>query len=252
MRFVARHPLSGARLLDIAENVELERPTAHRLLQTLAAEGLVEQDAARRYRVGPLIFELSLMSGGYFNLVNACIPILEELAAVTGDTSFLFVRHGDEAVCLARKQGSYHIQTPVVAVNSCHPLGVSAGGLAILSAFPEEKARAVLDAVTPRLHVYKGLTSEEVWSHYCDAQKRGISVIADRVAPGVKGVGVAIKNGLGNPIAAVTVASTISRISDERVAIIAPMLHAAADKIGNEMRLHFSEGCRNLRGGEGD
>ena len=242
LKYVSRSPGEGARLLDIARDLGIERPTAHRLLQALVLEGLVEQDASRRYRVGPLIFELSMMNGGYFNLVDACVPSLKKLAEQTGDTSFLFVRHGDDAICLARKQGSYHIQTPVVAVNSRHPLGVSAGGLAILCALPEGKALTILDAVESRLSVYKGLTREEVWNCYQDAQVRGIAVIADRVAPGVKGVGVPILNGLGSPIAAVTVATTMGRMTDERVREVTPVLHAAAAKIAEKMQLHFSGG----------
>lgn len=240
LKYISRYPDDGARLMDIAGDMGLERPTVHRVLQALAAEGLVRQDAARKYRVGPLVFQLNLMSGGYFNLADVCMPRLRELAQDTEDTSFLFVRYGDDAICLARKQGSYHIQTPVVPVNSCHPLGVSAGGLAILGALPEAEAAMVLERVAPRLSAYKGLTVEEVWERYEDMRNRGYCVIADRVAPGVKGVGVPIRNELGSPIAAVTVATTISRMTDERVLEVGPMLHLAAASLAEQIQVRFA------------
>jgi DNA-binding IclR family transcriptional regulator len=236
LRCMARYPDKGLRLLDVAREMGLERPTAHRVLQTLCAEGLLTQDESRRYRIGPLLFELCLLTGGYSELAEACLPILADLANKVGDTAFLFVRYGDDAVCVARKQGWYHIQTPVVAVNSRHPLGVSAGGLAILAGIPEREAAAILHELAPCLSVYNGLTEEEVWKLYLDAQMRGCAVIGDHVAPGVKGVGIPICSELGNPIAGVTVATTIDRMPDERVTEVVPLLRDAASAIARLMR----------------
>jgi DNA-binding IclR family transcriptional regulator len=236
LRRVARYPDKGLRLLDVAREMGIERPTAHRVLQTLCAEGLLLQDESRRYRIGPLLFELCLLSGGYSDLAEACMPVLTDLADKVGDTAFLFVRYGDDAICLARKQGWYHIQTPVVAVNSRHPLGVSAGGLAILAGIPEREAANILHGLAPYLSVYNGLTAEEVWKLYQDARVRGYAVISDRVVPGVKGVGVPIRSELGNPIAGVAVATTIDHMPDERVTEIAPLLLNAAVAITGLMQ----------------
>jgi hypothetical protein len=52
-----------------------------------------------------------LASTQQFNLREICGPILEGLSNRTGDTSFLFVRSGNDAVCLSRVQGTYPIQT---------------------------------------------------------------------------------------------------------------------------------------------
>jgi DNA-binding IclR family transcriptional regulator len=236
LRHVARYPDEGLRLLDVARGMGIERPTAHRLLQTLAAEGMLARDASRRYRIGALVFELGMLSGSYSNLAETCAPVLADLADKTGDTAFLFVRYGDDAICLARKQGWYHIQTPVVAVGSRHPLGVSAGGLAILADIPEREAAAILRGLAPRLPMYNGLTEEEVWRLYRDAQARGCAVIGDYVAPGVKGVGMPIRGESGDPVAGVTLATTISRMPDARVAEVAPLLRAAAAAIAGLMR----------------
>lgn len=236
IKLVARHADEGLRLIDVARAMEIERPTAHRLLRALVAEGMLRQEASHRYRLGPLVFELSLTSGHHFTMVDLCTPVLKSLAEETGDTSFLFVRSGDDAICLAREQGSYHIQTPVVPIGSRQPLGVSSGGLALLSALSEQEVGPLLNAIVPRLPAYENLSVEEVWSYYHGARKKGYAAIANRAAPGVKGVGVPILGELGTPIAAITVATTISRMSEERIEEIAPALHEAAEKIARLLR----------------
>ncbi len=236
VRLISRHPETGLRLIDITRYTQMERPTIHRLLQTLVAEGMLRQNAKRRYLPGPLLFELSLVSGHQFDLVSLYRPILEDLAKETGDTSFLFVRHGNYAVCRAVEQGSHYIQTPVVREGSRQPLGVSSGGLAILSALPETETAIVIDAVTARLPDYSNLSPDEVWQYYHTSRREGRAVIANRAAPGVKGVGVPVYNALGSPIAAITVATTIARMDAQHIEEVTPLLHTAADSMAKILR----------------
>jgi len=51
---VAAQAPNGIRLVDLALQMGLERPTAHRLLKALMQEGmLVQQAGTRRYSLGP-------------------------------------------------------------------------------------------------------------------------------------------------------------------------------------------------------
>ena len=139
LKLMASHRGNGLRFVEIAELSHLERPTAHRMLKTLAAEGMVfREETSKRYFLGPLLLELGLAAARQFKLGELCTPSLRRLAELTGDTSFLFVRSGIDAVCLERIQGSYPIQTPSVPVGSRQPLGISAGGLALLSTLPDD------------------------------------------------------------------------------------------------------------------
>ena len=233
LKFLARNPEHGFRLQDVARYLEIERPTAHRGLQALCAEGLVTRAPGRRYRVGPLLFELAVMAGGHGDLTAACTPELRELAEVTGDTSFFFLRHGDDAICLAREQGSYHIQTPVIPVGGRHPLGVSSGGLAIIAALPEAEVVSVLEEVAPRLIAFKNLQLDELLVRIHEARRSGYAVIADHAAPGVCGVGVPIYNTLGHSVAAVTVATTKARMTPSRIHSVVPLLQAAAGRLAS-------------------
>lgn len=236
LKILALHPHAGLRLVDLARDMELERPTAHRLLQTLVSQGMVVQDTrSRRYRLGPLVFELGLASAPQFDWRDISDSPLRSLAEATGDSAFLFVRSGDDAVCLHRVQGDYPIQTPVVSVGSRQPLGVNAGGLALLSALPEDEMASVIAAVSPRLSAYGNLDANSLRKHCIEAQRQGFAAIGNHAAPGIAAIGLPILS-VASPIAAVTVASTQGRMTTARMREILPLLEQAGQAIA--ARLH--------------
>ncbi|HEY8605889.1 MAG TPA: IclR family transcriptional regulator [Noviherbaspirillum sp.] len=237
LKLIAQHAPGGMRLTDLAAGLELEPPTAHRLLQALMREGMLVRDgSSRRYTLGPLVFELGLASAHQFNLRDICQPVLDMLAERTGDTSFLFVRSGNDAVCLSRIQGTYPIQTPAVPVGSRQPLGVSAGGLALLSCLSEAEVTRTLESIAPRLSIYGELDTEELRKHCIRAQQQGYAFIANKAVPGVSAVGLPIRSATGAAIAAITVAATQTRMTDKRVREILPLLHDAAAEIAGLLR----------------
>lgn len=236
LKLIAEHP-DGVRLTDLAEDLELAQPTAHRLLQTLMSEGMLVRDGhTRRYTLGPLVFELGLASTHQFNLRDICMPILESLAGSTGDTSFLFVRSGNDAVCLSRVQGTYPIQTPVVPIGSRQPLGVNAGGLALLSCLSDADATRLLEAIAPRLGAYGDLDADALRAHCARAKEQGFALIANKAAPGVSALGLPIRSSNGTAIAAITVAATVERMNDQRVKEVLPLLQDAVLQITQLLR----------------
>jgi DNA-binding IclR family transcriptional regulator len=229
LKILASQSYEGVRLVDLATEMQLARPTAHRLLRALMSEGMLVQDPhSRRYTLGPLVFELGLASAHQFNLHVLCAPILEQLAEQTGDTAFLFVRSGNDAVCLSRVQGKYPIQTPSVPVGSRQPLGVSAGGLALLSSLSAPEVDTIVYAIDPRLSVYGDLDAEEVHRLCAQTQRTGYAWISNRAVPGVSAVGLAVKSHNGTPVAAVAVSATLARMTELRVREILPWLQQAA------------------------
>jgi DNA-binding IclR family transcriptional regulator len=229
LQVLAAHAPEGMRLVDVAREMGLERPTAHRLLKALTVEGMAAQDpGTRRYALGPLLFDLGILATHHFNLKDVAQPVVARLAQETGDTTFLFLRSGLDAVCISRIQGSYPIQTPSVPLGSRQPLGVSAGGLALLAALPEAEIDAVIRAVAPRLGAYGDLDADGVLELCGLAKLSGYAVTGNHAVPGVRAIGLPIFNTAGSPVAAITVAATQARMTDQRVAHILPRLRTAA------------------------
>lgn len=232
LQVVAAHAPEGVRLVDVAREMGLERPTAHRLLKALTIEGMLVQDGrSRRYSLGPMLFELGISATHQFNLKETCQPVCTWLAEQTGDTTFLFLRSGHDAVCISRTQGTYPIQTPSVPEGSRQPLGVSAGGLALLAALPEAEIDAIIKAVAPRLGAYGDLDPEGLLELVGRSKISGYAVTGNHAVPGVRAIGLPVFSASRNPIAAITVAATQARMTDARIRTLLPLLKTAAREV---------------------
>jgi len=92
---------------DIARRLGVAKSTAHRLLQTLASHGFVEQDAhSGQYRLGIHIYELGELALARNQLRHAALPILRQVAATTGLTVNLSVPDGPDIVFVERIENS--------------------------------------------------------------------------------------------------------------------------------------------------
>jgi len=233
LKTLADHQEQGLRFVEVARLCGLEPPTAHRILKALAAEEMVSRDPrTRRYRLGGLVFELGIAAAPQFNLIEICAPALRRLADETGDTSFLFIRRGNDSVCISRVQGHYPIQTPFVTVGSRQPLGVNAGGLALLTAMPPGDVQAVLQAIAPRLGAYGEMDADDLRQAVAQGRAAGYAAIGEKAVPGVTAIGLAVCNSLGAPVAALTVAATSNRMTPARQKDIVPLLQREVTAVG--------------------
>lgn len=236
LRLIASSQSRNLRLVELAERAELDKSTAHRLLQRLLYEGMVVRDAdARGYRLGPLLQELGLATLPCCNLREVAAGPLEALAKSTGDMTFLVKRSGFETVCLERVTGAFAIQTLTQDVGDRHPLGVGAGGLAILASLTHEEAAIVLRAVAPQLRRYK-LTEKILTGRVDVVRECGLALDEGSAAMDVTAVGQAIHNAAGSPLGAVFVASIRSRMTKARIGEAARKIAACVQTIESRLR----------------
>jgi len=216
LRLVASSQSHNLRLIDIAEMAALDKSTAHRLLQRLVHERMLVRDpGVHGYRLGPLLYELGLAALPETSLRELSQQALHLLAQSTGDMAFLVVRSGFESVCLNRIAGNFAIQTLTQGVGDRHPLGVGAGGLAILAALTDAELKIVMKAVAPLLRRYR-LTERTLRERVEATRERGHAIDEGTAALDVTAIGRAVRDGTGAPVAAVFVASIRSRMVESR------------------------------------
>jgi len=215
MREVAQRNEQGARLVDLCRTVQLEQPTAHRLLKALAAEGLVVQHPeSKRYQLGPLVSELGLAVQTAFDVRALAHETLERIASFTKDTVYLLVQSRYESVCLDRREGSYPIKVLTLDVGGRRPLGSNASGVCLLGSLPEEEMEGILQHNASLYPQYEGLSEAKVRSYVQEFKARGYADVS--IAPGTRTVGLAIKGPNGRPIAAIAVAAVEGRMQSPR------------------------------------
>lgn len=232
LRLMANAGRYGLALTQIAEAAKLPNSTTHRLLRRLIAERMVVQrESSKRYVLGPLTFELGLAASKIYDLREPCRPVLTRLAEEIGDTTYLTVRSGNESVCEDRYEGPSPIRVISLEVGSRRPLGLGAGGLAILAALPDEDREHTIAHITGRHAGNKSLEEGALRKAIGGCHKNGYSIIRSQVTLGTTAVGCAIMDTLDNPVGAVSVAAVDSRMPKARIEQLARQLQVAAAQI---------------------
>lgn len=217
LREIAARSQTGLRLADIADALELERPTAHRIVKGLVAQGMVAQDpVSKRYRLGHVVYELGLAATPHYNLKEICQPALHRLADKSGDSVFLVVRSGLDTVCIDRIEGSYPIQTRTLNIGGRRPLGIGAGSLALLMGMTPEEIDHAIATNAARFATFSQLTPERLRKALKISQEAGYAINVEDVLPGVAAIGMAIRPPQGQPYAAISIAAIESRLAGPR------------------------------------
>ena len=137
-----RPPRRACASASCARSSGLTQATTHRLLQQLIDEGLVEQgERSKLYRLSIDFFALAARAGDGGGLRELCRPVAAAPGAALGDSVFLLVRSGFDAVCLDRCEGPFPIRTFTGDIGGRVPLGVGQGALAILALPARGRAR---------------------------------------------------------------------------------------------------------------
>ncbi len=222
LKLVAAHHPVGTRLTDLARLSGLERPTAHRLVRCLVREGLLsQQESGKRYVLGQYCAQLAEAARNERPIQDAYAGLLEDIAQTTGDATFLVVQSGFDTLCIGRAVGTYVIQALAVSVGHRQPIGVGAGGLAMLAEMPARDADALIRANQGRLPYYRDLTMTKLRGMVEQARVDGYAVIGNYAVAGVVGVGVALRDSDDNIIGGLSVASIQARMDSKRQALIA-------------------------------
>jgi DNA-binding IclR family transcriptional regulator len=132
------------------------------------------------------------------------------------DAAFAVVRDGPLSHCIARHVGTHPIQVLVIQVGSRQPLGIGAAGLVLLSALPDVIVDEVIAVNADELGQYGGMTPDRMRLLIRATRERAWSVIGQHATRGVLGVGIAVRNREGEPVAGISVATTLARMPRER------------------------------------
>lgn len=215
LRVVASRGRRGMRIGDVASVSGLPMSTCFRMLQRLEFEGLVDRDPlTRKYHLGPLLYELGLLAQPRYRLSELCDQALNHIAEQTLDTVYLSERRGAESICTSRALGDYPIKALTLDVGIRRPMGVGAGGLAILCALPVAEADEIIEANGARYEKFAAFDLGFLRAAVIEGREKGYSFLDSVATPGTAAVGVAFPP--ENPVAAVSVAAISSRLGPTR------------------------------------
>lgn len=237
LRLVTAAGDAGASVGDLAHDAYLTRPTAHRLLSALRAEGLVDRDdATGHWLPGPELYLMGSVAASRFDITATARDIVRSLAVRTEESAFLSVRRGDETVCLVREDGSFPIRSFVLSEGVRFPLGVASAGLAILAFLPPQDVDAYLER-HPELVERWGASHSpaRLRTRIADTQARGYAVNPGLIVEGSWGVGAAVFTRTGDPQWALSLTGVEFRFGGERLAELGRILLAHAHQLSTRI-----------------
>ena len=131
---------------ELSRRLGLGKSTVHRMLTTLVAEGLIEQDPRTGgYRLGIVMFELGQAVRVHMDLHAAVGPVLAELRAQTGESSQVGVLDGHEVVYVDRMESAHSLRL-FTETGRRVPVHCTSSGKVLLAYLPEARRQAVLRA----------------------------------------------------------------------------------------------------------
>ncbi|WP_340523639.1 IclR family transcriptional regulator [Cupriavidus necator] len=207
------------RMSDVARATGLDPATASRMLELLVQEGFATRDQARRYGIGPEIFQLADVAQRRVDLRKLARPALERLVEAFEDTAVLTEASRGEAVCTDLEPGTYAIRANYVTVGTRRPLGVGAGSLAVLAWLPAPERARRLQQTTRKLGKHSRLDAACIAAEIEAARARGHVLFLDWVVDGMGGIAVPILDYEGRPIGALSVAAMSARIRSREAAL---------------------------------
>lgn len=193
-----------ATLSEVAAASGLTRPTAHRILNTLERVGWVRKSEGGRYVLTIRVFAVGASGPDVASIRDVARPVLEELATETGDTAYLLVPNGNEAICLDRVEGPHPVRVHAAPVGGTVAYSVGGAPFAILAWKPD-----LVDEVIPRRH-RAGVRRELE-----EVRTRGYAFHADSLIPGVSALGAPVFGQHGEVVGGVSVVGTNDRFQGD-------------------------------------
>ncbi|SDS81053.1 DNA-binding transcriptional regulator, IclR family [Pseudarthrobacter equi] len=236
LRLVGRSA-GGMPLAGIVRESGLTRPTVHRLLSSLAAEGLLDHDPANgNWVLGPEMLLLGSVASARFPMEDIARPSLRRLAEATGESAFFSIRRGMETVCLLREEGSFPVRSFVLHEGVRFPLGVASAGTAIMAFLPEGEREGILQDWESHAGTFAaGHTAGIVRENLERTRLAGYSVNPGLVLEGSWGMGAAVFDRSGRPAWALSLTGIEPRFKPERQEELGGLLMAEAHRITQQL-----------------
>lgn len=240
---------AGCAVQDVARALDLPKSAAHRILVNLVEDGYARQDMATGdYRLTLRMVCLALRHLAENTLVDLARPVLDRLAATSGELVRLSLVDGDRLVWVAKAQGAtaglkYDPDSGAEARLSC-----TANGLAWLSRFSDERALELMLrqglAAPAEYGPHAPTTIEEFLGRFRRARADGYATTFDSFEAGASAMAAPVLRRPGGDVVGVlSIAGPSVRLTADRMSGLAgPLTRACAELTGVGLDLTAAPG----------
>ena len=227
----------GLRLADVIRTAGVPKATALRLLDALTGAGLVRCDDAGRYRLGPQCAVWGSAFIDHLDLRTEAHDLLAGLAEASGETAHLGIADGIRILYID-KIDSPHSLRMFSRVGATNPMYCTALGKAILAHAEPATVDEVIAAGLARRTDNTITDAESLRAELARVRRQGHAVDDVENEEGVRCAGAPVFDHHGRVAAALSVAGPVTRMTRERMTMLAPRLAEAARTLSQRLGHH--------------
>jgi IclR family pca regulon transcriptional regulator len=205
--FTPERPILG--ISEIAEMLEMSRPTTHRYVSTLVRQGYLHRNATRRYRLSLGTIDLGMAALSATGLCKHARPDLETLAQLSGYVVGLAVLDGLEILLLdsVKRTRSPQVQSdPDAEIGSRLPAYCTSMGKVLLAHLPPEQRHRRTSEIELTKRGPKTITSAKLLREQLERVPRaGFAINDEESAAGTCAIAAPVRDESADVAAAVGV-----------------------------------------------
>jgi DNA-binding IclR family transcriptional regulator len=220
---------------EVAERLKVDPSTAYRLLVTLEAGGLVQQDLdSKKYSIGYGILEIAFALLRRLSVVTLADPYLRSIAALTGESTHVAVLDGPRAVFVGRQSGAGILRVETT-IGSSEPAYCTAVGKALLADSIEPDLRQLFAEPMMRYTPQTITTIEGLVVELERIRRNGYAYDDEELHAGVRCVAAPIRDHRGRIVAAFGLSMPATRLTREDLPGLVGHITRAAENVSSQL-----------------
>ena len=233
LKLLGRHP-NGLKGADLARDLKIPVTTTLRIMATLGLEGLTRK-VEGRFELGPVLIQLGTAALAGTEIRELAAPLLQQLTAVTDETSHLAIPCDDRALIVA-VQDSPHPLRAASRPGFLAELHCSSTGKIFLAYLHRARLAEIIAENPPTARTPLTLTALPAIRKEVDlTRKRGFSLDNEEFNPGVRCLAAPVFASDGTVAAAIGITAATVRFPKERIPEMAAKVQAVAGELSRLM-----------------
>jgi len=216
---------------ELAEALSVDKSTAFRILDTFLDAGMVEKSTeTSKYRLGPAVLQLSRQYYKNFNIVETARPIMESLSSKVRESVHLCVLSNYSVVVIEQVVAESRLVANA-KIGGSEPLHCSSVGKCLLAFASAEIRKQMLARISFDIYTENTIRDiEHLNEELIKVQKAGYAIDDRELSSDIKCVALPIFGEYGKCEYALGVSGAASRMTEEKISMIIPLLKQATGK----------------------
>lgn len=180
---------------ELADDLQVNKSTVFRLLDTMRMRGLVQQDeVTAKYRLGIGILQISDGLIKNLDIIGIAKPVLKQLMAATKESAHLCTLSEDKVYIVDEVKSNYVMKVSA-AIGQEEPIFCSSVGKSILAYLPEDKIDRILSSMEFIPYTKKTkMKKDELIAELAQIRQQGYALDDEELSEGVRCIAAPIFN----------------------------------------------------------